>query len=371
MRKHHRPVDNVSTSDNTNWTLGTSAGQPPLPSRGAQPLPQRPRLSRIPSRAPLSVAALAAVLAHTAVIFLLWQQSGPSLEAQSQLSEIPQRVAVEFTPSEPSPPQQPETDSTTATTALQHFQASALERAETIEQTLTHALSRHAETVAIRQRRLTALETAHTQMSGELATLAEERTALSTQLAEERQRSLTLTQQVEEAERAKAAELAEVKGTYDRFVAALQGEISQKEIALHQAKERLTVTILDRVLFPSGQAALTSDGERIIAKVATILAKIGDRRIMIEGHTDNIPIRPPLSLRFPTNWELSTARATEVVKHLLSHGVLSAMQLSAVGRADTAPVASNAAEDGRRLNRRIEIIVLPPEEASHASLVKE
>jgi chemotaxis protein MotB len=304
------------------------------------------------------------VLVHTVVIFFFWQQFGPSPEAPSQPVETQQSFTVEFTPSsDPSPSQDTRTDNTTAT-ELQHFQSTALERADALEQTLTHALSQQAETVATHQQQLTSLETANTRMSGALATLSEEKTDLSAQLAEERQRSLTLAQQVQEAERAKAAELAGVKGTYDRLVAALQGEISQKEIALHQAKERLTVTILDRVLFPSGQAALTPEGERIIAKVATILAKIGDRRIVIEGHTDNVPIRAPLSTRFPTNWELSTARATEVVKHLLSQGTLSAAQLSAVGRADTAPVASNVAEEGRRFNRRIEIIVLPPEDAS-------
>ncbi|NOT55959.1 MAG: OmpA family protein [Deltaproteobacteria bacterium] len=367
MRKHHRPPDNLlpsDTTDTTSWTLGISAASPRIGLRDPLPPTRRSQFARTPSRGPLSVAAVAAVLVHTAAIVFPWRHAGPTFEVPSPLSEPPQSVAVEFTPtSNPPPPQETKTDTTTA---LQQFQTTALERAAAIEQSLTVARAKHAETVAAhqqhQQQQLAALETTRTQMSGALATLAEEKTALAAQLEEERQRSLTLARQVAAAEQAKAAELARVKGTYDRFVAALQGEISQKEIALHQAKERLTVTILDRVLFPSGQAALTPDGERIIAKVATLLGKISDRRIMIEGHTDNIPIRPPLSLRFPTNWELSTARATEVVKHILAQGILSAGQLSAVGRADTTPVASNAAEDGRRLNRRIEIIVLPPED---------
>src|SRR5206468_3016136 len=80
---------------------------------------------------------------------------------------------------------------------------------------------------------------------------------LSTQLASERQRSTELDQQLQATRQEKEAALSAVKGTYDRLVAALKGEISQKDIALHQAKERLVVTILDRVLFPSGQATLT------------------------------------------------------------------------------------------------------------------
>lgn len=364
MRKPLRPLDSVFTSDVSGWTLGNSAEPDPLPSRSQPPFPQRIQLLQAPSRAPLSVAAFVAVLMHTGVIFFLWQQFGASLEDTSQPVDTQQSFAVEFIPNnDPSSNQEPRTDNIAAT-QLQSFHSTALERADALEQTLTHALAHQVETAATQQQQLTSLEAATTRLSGDLATLSEENTTLSAQLAEERQHRLTLEQRVQEAERAKAAELAGMKGTYDRLVAALQGEISQKEIALHQAKEQLTVTILDRVLFPSGQATLTPEGEQVIAKVATILAKIGDRRILIEGHTDNVPIRAPLSTRFPTNWELSTARATEVVKHLLSQGKLNASQLSAVGRADTAPVASNVAEEGRRLNRRIEIIVLPPENAS-------
>jgi chemotaxis protein MotB len=300
------------------------------------------------------------MLVHTVAIFFLW----PTFELASEDTSPQQSFAVELTPNSESPQPYETPPESTTVPGLQHFQSTALERADALEDTLTQVLSQQAATAAIQQQHVTSLETANTRMSGELATLTEEKTDLSTQLAEERQRGLILEQQVQEAQHAKAVELAGMKGTYDRLVVALQGEISQKEIALHQAKERLTVTILDRVLFPSGQAALTSEGERIIAKVATVLAKIGDRRIIIEGHTDNVPIRAPLSTRFPTNWELSTARATEVVKYLLAQGKLNARQLSAVGRADTAPVANNSSEEGRRENRRIEIIVLPPEDAS-------
>ncbi|MBI3301211.1 MAG: OmpA family protein [Deltaproteobacteria bacterium] len=283
-----------------------------------------------------------------------------------------------FTPPTPeSPPPQfamieltPETASVTDPAdqaelyTLQDFHASALERATALEQTLTNALSQQAETEATRQQQLAALETTHTTLSGQVETLTVEKADLSAQLADERQRRAELEQQLQETRQAKEAELSGVKGAYDRLVAALKGEISQKEIALHQAKERLVVTILDRVLFPSGQATLTPEGRRVMDKVGAILAKVNDRRLVIEGHTDNVPISPALSSRFPTNWELSTARATEVVKFLISETKLPANRLSAVGRADTAPVASNASEDGRKQNRRIEIILLPPEDQS-------
>jgi chemotaxis protein MotB len=364
MRKRPPPLDSSLMSNAEGWTLGQSTGPATLPIR-PRPLPPPFRqVPRSPSRVCLSSAALVAVLIHTSAVFFLRPQFELAPEETSQSVSPRQSFAVELTPDgDSSRPREASLDSA-AGPDLQHFRTTALERADALEDTLTQVLSQQAAAAAVRQQHVTSLETANTRMSGELATLAEEKTGLSAQLAEERQRGFLLEQQVREAQRAKAVELAGVKGTYDRLVAALQGEISQKEISLRQAKERLTVTILDRVLFPSGQAALTPEGERVIAKVATVLAKLGDRRIVIEGHTDNVPIRPPLNARFPTNWELSTARATEVVKYLLARGRLSAPQLSAVGRADTAPVASNSSEEGRRENRRIEIIVLPPEDAA-------
>ncbi|MCI0545796.1 MAG: OmpA family protein [Candidatus Rokubacteria bacterium] len=93
-------------------------------------------------------------------------------------------------------------------------------------------------------------------------------------------------------------------------------------------------------------------------KVSEVLAGAGDQRILIEGHTDSVPIGPELRDRFASNWELSTARATEVVKYLAGHRLPGEI-LTAAGRADTAPVASNQTEAGRRQNRRIEIVLLP------------
>jgi chemotaxis protein MotB len=323
---------------------------------------QTPQL-RTSAHPSLSYAALIAILVHIAAIFFLWQKIRPFTEAATSAVAF-SSVAVELTPMSDLPSNTTGNPDNTSVLELQSFHSAALERTQTLEQTLTRALSHQVETEVAHQQQLTSLETAQTQMRGTLATLTEEKVDLSAQLADERQRSLTLEQQLQEAQRLKERELAGMKGTYDRLVSALQSEISQKEIALHQAKERLTVTILDRVLFPSGQATLTSEGEQIIAKVATILAKVSDQRILIEGHTDDVPISAALSTRFPTNWELSTARATEVVKYLIAQGKLTAHQLSAVGRADTAPVASNISEEGRRLNRRIEIIVLPAENPS-------
>jgi chemotaxis protein MotB len=158
---------------------------------------------------------------------------------------------------------------------------------------------------------------------------------------------------------AREARVAEVADAYERLVSMLESEIAQKEIALGRIRGQLSVRIVDRVLFPSGQAALTPDGRRVLDKVGEALAAVDDQAIVVEGHTDDVPIGPPLRSRFASNWELSTARATEVVKHLI--GQIPPQRLRAVGRADTEPVASNVSEEGRRQNRRIDIILLPPE----------
>jgi chemotaxis protein MotB len=154
------------------------------------------------------------------------------------------------------------------------------------------------------------------------------------------------------------------------LLADLQGEIARKDITIREFTDQLTINIVDRILFPSGQATLTTEGKKVLETIGQVLAKVTDRRIQIEGHTDAQEIGPGLKQRFASNWELSTARATEVVRYLLAHSSLPAERLLAVGRADTAPVASNATEAGRQLNRRIEILLLPlpkPVQAEHGS----
>jgi chemotaxis protein MotB len=273
----------------------------------------------------------------------------------------PRLAFVELTPEVESAPTP---DEPTEIQKLQDFRTATLERTAALEQALAGAVHQQTEATAAHQQQLSTLATAQTALSGQLETLTVEKADLATQLASERERAGELARQLNEARQARENELVGVKTAYDRLVTALQGEISQKDIALRQAQEKLVVTILDRVLFPSGQATLTPEGRRVLAKVGAILTKVADRRVQIEGHTDNVPIGATLVARFPTNWELSTARATEVVRFLITESKLPAATLSAVGRADTTPVAGNASEDGRKLNRRIEIIVLPPDPPS-------
>jgi chemotaxis protein MotB len=159
---------------------------------------------------------------------------------------------------------------------------------------------------------------------------------------------------LQEKERA----LAQVKGTYDSLVSELKQEIKQGEIQITQLKDKLTVNMVDKILFDSGSAVIKKNGEKVLDRVADILKGVSKQQIKVEGHTDNVPISSRLAEKFPSNWELSTARATTVVRYLQGRGVNPAV-LGAEGYAEFRPVASNDTDEGKSSNRRIEIVLIP------------
>ena len=128
---------------------------------------------------------------------------------------------------------------------------------------------------------------------------------------------------------------------------------------------------MDRVLFDSGQAQVKPAGLKVLKQVSDILKKVTDKQIRIEGHTDNVPIGVKLKEKFPTNWELSTARATSVVRYLIEEGGVDRMTLAAGGYADTRAVEPNDTEGGRTANRRIEIVLYPKDLADMVRPVQE
>jgi len=117
--------------------------------------------------------------------------------------------------------------------------------------------------------------------------------------------------------------------------------------------------MFDKILFPSGKVKITPDGLKILERVGNVLKNTQDKIIRVEGHTDNVPIHSRLKIKFPTNWELSTARATNVVRFLQEKSGIEAKRLHAVGMSEYHPVASNETMAGRSQNRRIEIALLP------------
>ena len=127
-------------------------------------------------------------------------------------------------------------------------------------------------------------------------------------------------------------------------------EFSSVEIT----RRGLEISLGDDALFASGEARLTDNSRMILDSILEEIRGL-DNQIVIEGHTDNIPIS---TLRFPSNWELSTARATSVLRYLIEKDPSLIGNISAAGYAETQPKASNDTADGRRINRRVDIIVL-------------
>ena len=192
-------------------------------------------------------------------------------------------------------------------------------------------------------------------MEAEAAQIAKERE----QLRQEQARLAATLDQERAAKEAKEAEIKRLTRTQEELSKSLQNEISKGNITIQQVRDRLTINLVDRVLFDSGQAEVKPDGQKVLKQVSDLLKTVTDKQIRIEGHTDNVPISVKLQSRYKTNWELSTARATAVVRYLIDQGGVDPRHLSAVGHADTQPVASNDTEEGRSANRRIEIVLYP------------
>ncbi|MDD4294219.1 MAG: OmpA family protein [Candidatus Omnitrophica bacterium] len=136
----------------------------------------------------------------------------------------------------------------------------------------------------------------------------------------------------------------------------LAQEIQDKQVSLRMAEKGLVITFVAEVLYDSGKAVLRPESLSILDKVANIIkSKVPDNNIGIEGHTDNDPIKYS---RWESNWELSSHRALSVLHYLQSDGVRPE-RLSAIGYGEYHPMADNSTKEGRQLNRRVEIVILP------------
>jgi chemotaxis protein MotB len=192
--------------------------------------------------------------------------------------------------------------------------------------------------------------------------------------AEAQQKDLAAKLEAAETERAQLAsakdelsknvqlkdeELAKLKATQEQLAEKLKAELKSGEVSLSEDGGRLRVGLVDKVLFNSGEATITKRGETVLQKVGSILATVNDRQIQVSGHTDQMPIGEKRSAQFPTNWELSTARATNVVRFLQDKAKVPGERLLASGYGEYHPVASNRSSTGRAKNRRIEILLTP------------
>jgi len=199
------------------------------------------------------------------------------------------------------------------------------------------------------QNDLETMRNANEDLTFKASNLEKEKAAISNELEEK----------IANISKEKEAEIAKLKGTYDELVNDMKEEIEQGQIKITQLADRLSVSMVDKILFPSGETKITSDGIKVLERIGKVLKNTKDKIIRIEGHTDNVPIHRRLKKKFPTNWELSTARATNVLRFLHEKTGIAPQRLQAVGMAEYHPVASNETPSGRSQNRRIEIALLP------------
>jgi chemotaxis protein MotB len=191
--------------------------------------------------------------------------------------------------------------------------------------------------------------------SGELGrNIAELRQKLSALESE----NVRLAQELSDAQKAREEKVKEVSSTYEQLVDKMKSEISKGQVTISELQGKLTVNMVDAILFDSGRAEIKPEGLIVLGKVIEILKSVTDKAIRIEGHTDGMPIAGSLSQRYPTNWELSAARAINVARYLQKQAINPAT-LSAAGFGEFKPVADNATAEGRAKNRRIEIVLVP------------
>lgn len=147
----------------------------------------------------------------------------------------------------------------------------------------------------------------------------------------------------------------EKEAQYQSLVGDLKKEVNDGQLKITQYQNMLTVDVADKILFDSGKADLKADGKKVLKKVGEALAK-SEKYIRVVGHTDNVPLGA--NAAYASNWELSAARATVVVRFLQEQAKLDPKRLVAGGRGEFAPVAPNDSPANKQKNRRIEITLL-------------
>ena len=253
--------------------------------------------------------------------------------------------------------------------AFESFQKQAAAEADSLKKQLADANTRIAALMSgttTAQEEIVRLQ----KRAGELEAETARANALAKQLDERLQAEASEKARLEQERAAKEAEIQRLTRTHAELTKSLEAEIAKGDIKIKQVRDRLTINMVDRVLFDSGQSHVKPAGLKVLKQVSDILKNVTDKQIRIEGHTDNVPIGAKLKERFPTNWELSTARATSVVRYLIEEGGVDRATLSAVGYADTRPLAGNDTEEGRTANRRIEIALYPKDLSEIASQLK-
>lgn len=195
-----------------------------------------------------------------------------------------------------------------------------------------------------------ALQEANEQLTDNIKNLSQQTQKLKAEL--DRQRSMVrLQQQVIKL-------LDDTKKTIE---SSLKDQIDSKGIEIVDSSDRLKVVLTDKILFDPGSEEISAEGKKLLLALAESFKVDETYHIVVEGHTDNVPLGKRLKKRYTTNWELAAARAASVVRFLQWQGGVDPQRLSLVSYASYRPVSSNRTDEGRRQNRRIVITLGSPQ----------
>lgn len=207
---------------------------------------------------------------------------------------------------------------------------------------------------------IAALQQQKTALEGQKKSIEEQKSKLDQDNAALKQQTASLEQKNKASEQEKAALLTasqQRQQQYEQLVQGLSKEVEKGQLQVRQYQNMLAVDLAEQIFFDSGRAALKKEGKEVLKKVAEALKGYENKIIRVVGHTDNVPLAKSLQATFPSNWELSVARATTVVRFLQDAGIPPERMIPA-GRAEYEPVAPNDTPEGRQKNRRIEIMLI-------------
>ncbi len=206
--------------------------------------------------------------------------------------------------------------------------------------------------------------------SASIAANAQKNRELLAQLEAKEQALATENQRLEKLKRElenrsnRVAELEKVISDKDAAMKALKEAISKaltdfegKGLTVEQRNGKVYVSMENKLLFGSGSWAVGTEGRRAVQQLGSVLGKNPDIAVLIEGHTDNVPYQGNGQLS--GNWDLSTKRATAIVNILRENAAINPENLTAAGRGEFAPIATNSTTEGKAKNRRIEVILTP------------
>lgn len=193
------------------------------------------------------------------------------------------------------------------------------------------------------------------QLEEENRAILEDLASLGAEQEEMSRKISNFEKELEEREQ----KIVRVTDTYKNLMEHLSQEVQDGKVRIDQGESRLRLNLVDKILFPSGSSALTQRGKEVLRKVGYALKDTKDRKIMIEGHTDDRPLSASLRKTYASNWDLSAIRASAVVRFLQEEVGIDPRLLSATGYSMYQPLVDNDSTERRQQNRRIEIVLIP------------